>query len=169
VIATLAVLVPSVLLAPRAWADFIHVFPNLLAGDSVYPTNLAPASMIALAVPDAPLAATVVRVGVIGLGIALIAASVLLARRPNGWAAAVTCGVAAVLIIPSATWFHYLAVLLPLAAFAWPRARARARLAIFGGALLVSLAIAWLPLAVVGGVILVSGVLHTVWPRQEPA
>ncbi len=152
----------SLLLAPAAWWDFARVLPNLVSGPSLYATNLAPHSLVSFAAPDLPLVAEAARVAAIGLALGALGASVLLARRTGRWAAALTLAVAASLLLPSATWYHYLAVLLPIAAYAWPRARTRARLALLAGAGAISLGVAWLPLAVGGSALVVVTALAIV-------
>jgi hypothetical protein len=160
----LPVLALSVLLSPTAWLDFARVIPNLLSGPSVFANNLAPHSLVATALPALPLAADIARVLALGAGVAALVVSAILARRSSGWAAAVTLGVAASLLIPSATWYHYLAVLLPLAAFAWARASSRQRVALIAGAGVVSLGLAWFPLVVAGAVTMVGASFAAVRP-----
>jgi hypothetical protein len=160
----LPVLAVSVLLSPTAWLDFARVIPNLLSGPSVFANNLAPHSLVATALPALPLAADIARVLALGAGVAALVVSAILARRSSGWAAAVTLGVAASLLIPSATWYHYLAVLLPLAAFAWARASSRQRVALIAGAGVVSLGLAWFPLVVAGAVTMVGASFAAVRP-----
>ena len=121
------VLVTSFVLAPYAWFDFLRVIPNLLSGPAHFENNLALHSLVTYALPGLPWAADLARAVSVGGGLAALAASVVLARRRVGWPAALTLAVAALLLLPSATWYHYFAMLLPLAALAWPRAgRARA-------------------------------------------
>jgi hypothetical protein len=88
-----------------------------------------------------------------------------LARRPERWGAAITAAVAGSLLLPAATWYHYLAVLLPLAAFAWPTARVAQRAAMLAGAGLVYAGFGWfLPLALPGAATLLIVVLITLRP-----
>ena len=63
------------------------------------------------------------------------------------------------LLLPAATWYHYLAALLPVAALAWPAAGTRARLSLLAAAALITVGVAALPLATVGAVALVGVVL----------
>lgn len=164
----------SLLFAPRAWLDFLLIQPNLLLGAWSYPANIAPANLVALAAPDQPLLASITRVAAFGLGLAGVLGAMLAARRPAGWPAAVVMGTAAMLLIPGAAWYHYLAVLLPPAAFAWPRASDRQRGVLLMGGAGVVFGLAALPLATLGGAVLVLGTLHVVWPfsrsfvRMEP-
>lgn len=157
----------SVAIAPEAWLDFLRIQPNLLTGTAVFPTNLAPASMAAVVLPDLPSLAAVLRLATLCGGIGCVVAAVALARRPGGWPAAVMLGTTAMLIIPGAAWYHYLAALLPFAAFSWHRATARQRLIITGGGAAVSLGMAGLPMAVVGATLLVGQSLAVVWPRHQ--
>jgi hypothetical protein len=98
--------------------------------------------------------------------VALVLASLWLARRRNGWPAAVTCAVIAGLIAPAAIWYQYLTVLLPILAFAWVRAGAVGRASIAAGGLAVSAALAWLPLATAGAAWLGGTALWVLWPRE---
>lgn len=63
-------------------------------------------------------------------------------------------GVAAMLLLPAACWYHYLVALLPIAALAWPAASVRARLALLAGALLITAGVAALAVATIGAVLL---------------
>jgi hypothetical protein len=168
-LALVPVLVASFLLAPNAWFDFFRIIPNLLAGDSRLPNNLAPDNLVAYALPSVPWAATVTRIVCVGGSVLALAAAVVLARRHDGWPAALTLAVAAMLLLPSATWYHYFAVLLPLAAFAWPRAGGRARLGLLAGGATVTLGLAALPLTVVGAALMTGSTLATLWPRTTAA
>lgn len=154
----------SVLLAPRDWLDFVAIQPNLLVGHYVYTSNLAPASMAAVVFPDVPLLATVIRIAMVGLGLVCIAWAALVARRPGGWPAAVTLATAAALLIPGATWYHYLSMLLPLAAFAWPAATRRQRLLLVLGAATICIGLAWIPVAAVGAAFLLATTFAIVRP-----
>lgn len=157
----------SVLQAPSAWVDFARMQVNLFTGPSASATNLQPASMVALAIPDLPELAAGIRLLTIGAGIGAIGGSVLLARRPDGWPAAVLLGTVAMLMIPGSVWYHYLAMLLPLAAFAWPRATGRQRLSLVGGTAPVALGLAWLPLATLGATLLSFAILRVLTPRVD--
>jgi hypothetical protein len=101
----------------------------------------------------------------VAAGLGLLGLSVGLARRPEHWGAAITAAVAGSLLLPAATWYHYLAVLLPLAAFAWPTASVAQRAAMVAGAALVYAGFGWfLPLALPGAAILVIVVLIALRP-----
>ena len=69
------------------------------------------------------------------------------------------------LLLPAQLWYHYLVVLLPLAALAWSRADARQRGALIVSAAAVSFGIAWLPLATLGAMALTATTVVTLWPR----
>jgi len=161
---TAAIVVPSVALAPQAWRDYPVVLGNLLGGSADYASNLAPDTLLRHAFGLGAPWDAMVRVGALGLGLGLLVSGWRWARRPDGWAAAVTAGVAATLLIPAALWYHYLAVLLPVAVVAWGRATGRERAGIFAGAALVSVGIAWLPLALAGGVVIVGCALAALRP-----
>jgi Protein of unknown function (DUF2029). len=116
----------SVLLAPRAWSDFVTVLPNVLRnGMADSATNLSPANAL-------------VGFDLLGLGLLV------------GWALALGFGIAAVVtgmregyshrvlamaalsvtFASSTLWDHYLGVFVPLILWAWPVAGPRRRLAI---------------------------------------
>jgi hypothetical protein len=164
-----AAAVVSFAFAPAAWVDYVRVIPNLVSGPVFFETNLAPDIQVQLAVPSMTALATLTRIAAVATGIAAVLLSIVVARRADGWAAAVALGASATLILPSSTWYHYLAPLLPLALFAWPRARQRVRAVLLCGAAGVTLGLALLPLAVAGAFVMVGGTLLTVWPRQPEA
>ena len=94
------------------------------------------------------------------LAIAAMAVSVIWARRfavsrlTNGLLLATAAATIAMLLLPSALWYHYLCVCLPVAAFSWHSAGRRERLWLFLGAAGVTLGLAWLPLAVAGAALM---------------
>ena len=163
------ILLPSLLLAPGAWRDYAVVLANLLGGSADYASNLAPDALLRHAFGLGAPWDAIVRVGALGLGIALLAVGWRWARRPDGWTGAVTAGVAATLLIPASLWYHYLAVLLPVVVVAWGRASGRERAGIFAGAALVSIGVAWLPLALAGATIAVAFALAAVRPDRVRA
>lgn len=151
----LAVVALSVLVSPDAWRDYLRVLPNMLAGSADEPTNVAPWSMVARSGAPAWLG-DLVRVASVGLALVAVLVSVLVVRRPGGPAlAAVLCSVA-MLLLPPALWYHYLAVLLPLAIVAWPHATPTVRAALIVAGATVSAGVAWLPLATIGWVALAA-------------
>jgi Glycosyltransferase family 87 len=168
-IAGAIVTVSSFVLSPSAWFDFARVIPNLLNGPSVFPNNLAPDNLVGLAMPDQPLAAAATRFIVLGIALVALAVSVFVVRRAGGWPAALALAVLASLLLPGATWYHYLAVLLPLAAFAWPKANAKARTGLIAGGATVTLGLAALPVTVAGAALMGASALAAVWPREQAA
>jgi len=162
---TAAIVVPSLVLAPQAWRDYAVVLGNLLAGSADYASNLAPDALLRHAFGLGAPWDAMVRVGTLGLGLGLLMLGWRWAGRPDGWEGAVTAGVAAMLLLPAALWYHYLAVLLPVGVVAWGRAAGRQRAALFAGAALVSVGIAWLPLALAGATIVVASALAAVRPE----
>jgi len=164
---TAAIVVPSVALAPQAWRDYAVVLGNLLGGSADYASNLAPDALLRHAFGLGAPWDAMVRVGALGVGVGLLMLGWRWARRPDGWAGAVTASVAATLLIPAALWYHYLAVLLPVAVVAWGRANPRQRAALLAGAALVSIGIAWLPLALAGATIAVASALAAVRPGVD--
>jgi hypothetical protein len=157
-------LVVSFVAAPGAWLDYPRVVLNMLAGSADYATNLAPATLLDRAgLPDA--AVTLARIVTLVLAGLAVVGSILLARRRDGVPAAALLGTAALLLVPGSLWYHYLVVLLPFAAMAWPRARSRERTALALSAALISLSLAWLPLAIVGAVLMFLVSALVIWPR----
>lgn len=156
----------SFLLAPAAWADYVRVLPNLLAGDSAQASNLSPwAMLLTLGIPAG--IATLVRGASLLTAVGFGLGGLLVARGQGGWQAAVALGTIAMLLLPSQLWYHYLLVLLPLAALSWGRASTRLRVALLAAAAAVSLGIAWLPLATLGGAALAGLSLCALWPNRS--
>jgi hypothetical protein len=148
VLGSVGLCVLSAILAPGAWADYAVVVPNLLAGSADYATNLAlPAALGRLGVPA--VVVDVVRVLSLAVAGALVVASVRLARQATTWPAALACAAAATLLVPAAVWYHYVAILIPLAAFAWVRARPEGRLVLLAAGVLVDVSVAVLPVAAI--------------------
>ena len=127
------VLAISFVLAPYAWFDFVRIIPNLLSGPTLFENNLSLHSLATYGLPGLPWGPEVARAISVAVGLGALAGSVVLARRREGWPAALTLAVAALLLVPSSTWYHYLCMLLPLAAFAWPRADRRIRAGLIAG------------------------------------
>jgi Glycosyltransferase family 87 len=166
-IAGCVALVPSLLLAPAAWSEYARVLPNLLTGSADYATNLAPAGMLATRVPQADPIVPLVRGACLAVGLCLIALGWFLARRQDGWQSAIIAALAGSLLLPAATWYHYLAVLLPVAALAWPSASTGRRLYLFAGAVLIYAGFGWwLPLALPGAVLLIGTAMAATWPAR---
>jgi Glycosyltransferase family 87 len=148
----------SLVAAPTAWVDYLRVLPNLAAGSADYATNLAPDQLLGHVLPGLAGLAPFVRLGAVGTGLACLGTACVVARRNDRWATALTLAVAAALLIPSALWYHYLAVLLPLAALAWARAtrRERGALVALGGVVTAGIAALWLAAAAAGAMLLVT-------------
>jgi len=124
---------PAFLLAPAGFWQLPRILANIAGADSVVSTNLAPSSWITI-LTGSTVMGDLLRLAAIVAALVLVLTSVYLARRPAGWPAAVIVGTAAALLGPGTIWSHYLLVLLPLAAYAWPRLsfEDRARLCIAG-------------------------------------
>jgi alpha-1,2-mannosyltransferase len=164
----IAVIGVSVALSPGAWADYAVVLPNLLAGSADYSTNLAPAALAeSSGWPGG--AVDALRLAALGAAAVAVVLSATVARRRGGLPAATILGAVAMLLLPAALWYHYLCVLLPIAALAWPAAGPRLRAVLALGAALVSSAVAWLPLALVGATVIIAAALHALWPRRPAA
>jgi hypothetical protein len=166
-IATLGIgIAISAALAPQAWLDYPRVLANMLQGSADYASNLAPAAVARnLGAPDA--AATIVRLAALAVAAASIVLSVILARRHAALPAAALLGVIAMLLVPGSLWYHYLVALLPFAAIAWVRSGAAPRALLLGGAVSITVGVAWLPAALGGAVLLASASLGTLWPGRQ--
>jgi len=116
----------SFLIAPGAWLDYPGVLWNVFATSSAAEGNLA-IGEVASQWGWGPDAVSLVRVLAVSAGGACILLSIWLARRLGGMPAAALFGTVAMLVIPGTLWIHYLVVLLPFAAMAWPRAGAASR------------------------------------------
>ena len=127
-----------VLLAPAGWLDYPAVLRNLLAGSGEVDWNLGWAVLAQEAGLSDPVA-TLARASSMALAVAALAASAWVARRAAGMPAAAVLGTATLLLLPGTFWYHYLAVLLPLAALAWPRAGRSARAILLLSAAVVSI------------------------------
>ena len=162
-----AVMVISLIASPQAWLDYATVLPNMLRGATAYPFNLAPANSASEAgLPGMVVSA--VRLLTIIAGILGIILSVWLARRPRGMPAAALAGTIAMLLIPSTLWPHYLVVLLPFAAIAWPIASVWLRTFLFTGAVIVSVtAQGWIDGWPYLGILMMLGASAWVlWPHR---
>jgi hypothetical protein len=160
----------SVLLAPQAWSDYLRVLPNLLAGSADYPTNLAPAGVATtLGLPESVIA--VARLLTVVLAVAALVASVVwsrqfaLRRLPNGLLLATAAATVAMLLLPSALWYHYLCVCLPVAAFSWKGADRRQRFGLVIGGAAVTIGLAWLPLALAGAAVMLGSAFLALKPQ----
>jgi hypothetical protein len=152
-------------LAPAAWIDYPTVVANMLGGSTDYANNLAPAAVASnLDVPD--LGVSLLRIATLALAAAAVAGSAWLARTREGLPAAALLGATAMLLAPGSLWYHYLVILLPFAAMAWPRAPAPMRMTLFAAAALISVSLVWLPLALLGAAVLAVASLIVIWPRS---
>ena len=82
--------------------------------------------------------------------------------------AAASLSAVAMLLLPAALWYHYLAALLPVAALAWTRSRRAGRVLMVAGGVLVAFGLVWLALSLVGAILLMAAALPTLWPRRDP-
>jgi hypothetical protein len=156
----------SILLAPGAWLDYPVVLLDMARGSTAYAANLAPAAVLG-DLSGSGLLGGIARLGALIAAGAALLASVLLARRHAGLPAAALLATLAMLLLPGSLWYHYLVVLLPFAAMAWSPAAPAARLLLLISAALISLGLAWLPLALLGAVGLASGSLVLLWPQPS--
>ncbi|MGH2466503.1 MAG: glycosyltransferase family 87 protein [Candidatus Limnocylindrales bacterium] len=155
----------SALFAPAAWVDYLRILPNLIAGSPAFASNFAPDQALGRLAPGNPMLGQTARVVAVIVGIGALALGCLQARRPDGWVAAVTLGVVASLLIPSALWYHFFVLLLPLGALAWGRLGPSARASLVGAGALLTVGLAAPILTVVGASIFVGLVVASTWSR----
>ena len=153
----------SFALAPAAWLDYPTVIQNMLGGSAHYANNLSPAGVadsLGLADPVVGLA----RLASLLVAAACLLGSAWMARARAGLPVAALLGVIALLLLPGSLWYHYLVVLLPFAAIAWPKASRNVRIVLFSAAMFISLSLVWLPLALFGATVLAGMTLLVIWP-----
>jgi hypothetical protein len=121
--------VVSLIVAPRAWSDWVSVLPNVLRNEmAISSSNFSPANaMLDLGLPALG--------GFVEYGLAAMfgCCALLIAYRdgaPSGQALAAATG--SLTFASSTLWDHYLAVLIPLVLYAWPRTDRARRLLIWG-------------------------------------
>ena len=137
---------------------------NVMAGSVDYANNLAPAHVLERAgLPDVLVA--VARIGTLVGAAAAVVGGMALARRPDGLRLAALLGAVALLLVPGSLWYHYLVVLLPFAAMAWVVADVRTRTVLLASAALITIALVWLPLAVIGAVLMALASGWVIRPR----
>ena len=163
--ASAVLVLPSLWLAPHAWADLVPVLNATAGGGLDIGWNLSPVAMAhaaGLSVLEFPLRLALW----IGAG-ALVGASIIVAHKPDGWPAALACATAASLLLPTILWEHYLIVLLPFAAVAFPRASPRARTALAYTVLLLAVAdfLEGRELVFVAAALFTALVIRDLWPR----
>jgi hypothetical protein len=144
----------SVALSPEAWRDYAVVLSNLVSGSSDNVTNLAPHVQLPLVIPGIARASGAIRTMEVAAASTLLLGALVLARRRGGVPSATVAASGAALLAPAALWLHYLVVLLPLAALAWRWCRPFERVLLVVGAGLVSAALAALPLALLGSLVM---------------
>jgi hypothetical protein len=90
-----------------------------------------------------------------------------LARTGPGVRVAALFATVAILLGPGTFWYHYLAMLLPFAAMAWPAAGSRMRVMLFVAAVDVSIAVISGPITLVAAAVLVALLFYELWPRTS--
>jgi hypothetical protein len=123
---------------PEAWLQYPTVLANMIRGSTDYALNLAPA-MVATEMGSSTWIAALVRVATIGISVFCVVGSVMTARRPDGVRLAALLATIAMLLIPGVIWYHYLAVLLPFGAMAWPGSAFAGRVGLIVSAAFVSI------------------------------
>ena len=169
--------VPAFVWAPDGFWQLPRILVNIAGSDSVISTNLAPHSWMTILTGSTLVGSVVRMTAIVGAGV-LVLVSVALARRPGGWPAALVAATAAALLGPGTIWGHYLLVLLPLTAYAWPRLNfgdrvhlviAGAGMSLFELALVVALAGLTAANAVqfIAAVAWLGILLRALWPAEQ--
>jgi len=158
----------SFLAAPGAWLQYPTVLANMIRGSADDSLNLAPA-YVAAQMGAAPWVADVVRVATIIVALSCVATSVWAARRPRGAPLTALLATVAMLLLAGSLWYHYLAVLLPFAAMAWPASSSWLRAGLLVAAVLVSVG-PGAPLVVLSGALLLAVVAgRALWSEPRAA
>jgi len=140
---------------------------NLSGVNTVVDSNLAPAAQLVYLTHWTFLGQLVSALGLL-TSLGLIIFSIRLARRPEGWAAAVACGLAASLLFPATIWFHYLVILLPLLYLAWDQMNHRTKILAVISYLAISTTIILSPLLTfAAAACLMTLIIYTLWPKNE--
>jgi hypothetical protein len=168
--AAFAVLViPSALLTPQAWIDYVRVLPNMVAGTVAYQNNLAPAGVLqsdpSTAQQDALILAA--RLLFVGAAVLLAGLSIWLARRPGGWPAALLAAMVASILAPGAIWYHYTVVLLPFVFLGWTRTSVRVRRGLIAALTLFTFAALSPVVSILAFAAFTGFGLAALWPRTQ--
>ncbi len=163
VISTALIVGISLAVTPEAWVQYPTVLANMIRGSTDYTGNLAPA-VVAAEMGFATWVAALVRVATIVIGLCCVVGSVLAARRADGVRFAALLATIAMLLIPGTFWYHYLAVLLPFAAMAWPGSAFGGRVGLLASAALVSIGPGAPVIALLGALLLVVVAGHALRP-----
>lgn len=127
------------LLAPQAWLEYQVVVRDVFANPAGSGANLA-INQVLSEWGWGPDAISFLRAAMVAAGGARVVVSIWPARQRGGMPAAALLGTVAMLVIPGTLWFHHLAVLLPFAAMAWPRAGVGRRTVLLASATIIGLA-----------------------------
>lgn len=118
----------SIALAPKAWADWITALPNIVRNEmAMASSNYSPAHVLV----DLGLSGFS---GIVEVGIAssfCIWALYLAVQHGGRSAQAISAAAGSLTFASTTLWDHYLAVLVPLTLFAWPRVNPARRLLIW--------------------------------------
>lgn len=164
VVLGMAIAGTSFVLEPDAWSELITVLRNLAAGATDDRLNLAPANVVERGgLPEVVVLAT--RLASLAIAAAAALAAIFAARSRAGYPAAALMGTITMLLVPGSIWYHYLVVLLPFAAMAWPRAGLGTRLGLLTSAGLVSIAMTHEPVALGAAIVLAVISASVLWTR----
>jgi hypothetical protein len=142
----------SIAISPGGWLDYVRVLPNLLSGPAIFVTNFAPDELARFWLPSIALLPLIARLLAVFVAVAAIGFSIIEARRAN-WSRSVSLAVFSMLLLPTALWYHYLCVFLPLAAYGWVNGDVERRAALIAGMAMITIGLAWFPLVFIGGVL----------------
>jgi hypothetical protein len=155
-----AIVAVSFLAFPDAWTSYPTVLVNMMSGNnSVATGNLAPAAAL-----NGWLGAGMsvfLRGGTLVAVAALVAASVILTKRPGGRPVGLLLATLAGFLLPGTLWLHYLVLLFPFVATGWARATGRERSVVLAGLALCSIPAAIVALA--GTIVLGAILARILW------
>ena len=149
----------SFIFAQAAWLDYPHVLFELA---SYSPGQRCTGRRLAQASFPEPVVLASGAGSLVVAGFALLA-SMILARRPDGAPEAVLMGVIAMLLVPGTLYYHYLVVLLPIAAIVWPSARNTNWLSLLISAAIITIGFGVEWIALVGATLMVLTEIVALW------
>jgi len=158
---------PSFILSPLSYWQLPQMLMNISGVGTVVDSNLAPAAQLVYLTHWAFLGQLANALSLL-ISLGLIILSICLARRPEGWSAAVACGLAASLLFPATIWFHYLVILLPLLYLAWGQMNRRIKiLAVLSYLAISTTTTLSLLLTFVAAACLMTLIIYALWPKNS--
>jgi hypothetical protein len=165
---SLLLVLPSFILSQVSYWQLPQMLINITRVSTVVDSNLAPAAQLVYLTHWTLLGQLVTGL-VLLISLGLIILSIRLARRPEGWGAAVACGLAASLLFPATIWYHYLVILLPLLYLAWEQMSRRIKIFAVISYLVISTTAPFSLLITFGAAVcLMTLIIYTLWPKTGP-